>query len=655
MPLGAASLPSELRSPAVRVCARRVSRGCGVCRVVMAFSSVSADDLKRKIDEVQRLLSVTLTIANAHTVDFYTRDVWHSFVAVSPEEVLTALSSAGGRRGAAEDMSKLNESISFGFCDATKKLVDVAALLRAAKAHSLAGLEVCVQREAVMDTLRMMSADAQDGVSDGAVFPDEFMNSKKAHEVPAMSEVVASLAKCCRAKQVIDVGSGKGYLCSFLSLQYGLQVFGIDCSSVNTHGAQERNRKLKKFSRAYQRHSRVKTDQEVSLKDTSSRNEEEERASQWHRAPTEHEGTAMEGSERDRRIEQVENHVSIDVESRMAELQSCASAEPAINDLSITNGPRDCALDSADADSEDTFFTALSPDVMEQATPRVPPSQLSLEERERRKRDNLERKARDGRGITNNNNLFSPLTSYVTAETELRTLITELEDAVMVGLHTCGDLAPSTLRMFVAKPELQAVCSVGCCYHLLSEQFDQDGQNCETAVYGFPMSQYLREQVCFCGRNARMSACLALERVSVGGGLPMESLFYRAVLHVILRDHYDSHKSEKRVGNVYSKASSFVDYVRRALRKLDLDVSKLSDSVIQSYHDLYSPRMSEMVAFNMLKVTLAPCIEGLILLDRLCYLKEQANVSCSALVQLFDPLLSPRCYAVVGIKRRGIS
>ncbi|TNN28592.1 Methyltransferase-like protein 25 [Liparis tanakae] len=53
-----------------------------------------------------------------------------------------------------------------------------------------------------------------------------------------------------------------------------------------------------------------------------------------------------------------------------------------------------------------------------------------------------------------------------------------------------------------------------------------------------------------------------------------------------------------------------------------------------------------------LKVTLAPCIEGLILLDRLCYLKEQEDLSFSALVQLFDPLLSPRCYAVVGLKSR---
>lgn len=53
----------------------------------------------------------------------------------------------------------------------------------------------------------------------------------------------------------------------------------------------------------------------------------------------------------------------------------------------------------------------------------------------------------------------------------------------MVGLHTCGDLAASTLRMFVAKPELSAVCGVGCCYHLLSEEFNPDGQGNPTHTH----------------------------------------------------------------------------------------------------------------------------------------------------------------------------
>uniref|UniRef100_A0A8C1S687 Methyltransferase like 25 n=1 Tax=Cyprinus carpio TaxID=7962 RepID=A0A8C1S687_CYPCA len=320
----------------------------------------------------------------------------------------------------------------------------------------------------------------------------------------------------------------------------------------------------------------------------------------------------------------------------------CVSPDDVLCAISSTHDQ--CPLDPNDSDSGSSFLSMLSLDVIEDVSPRVHPSQLSLEEREKRKRENLERKAGEGRGNIRDDGLFSPLTSYVTAETELKTLITELEDAVLVGLHTCGDLAPSTLRMFRAKQELRAVCSVGCCYHLLSEEFDQDRQGCVDGVCGFPVSQYLKAQACFCGRNARMSACL----VSLPHTSQIASLCfcYDTFLKYLMGILF-SVDSEKRVGNVYSKASSFVDYVRRALRKLDLDDTKLSDGDIQSYHEHYSPRMNEMVAFNMLKVILAPCIEGLILLDRLCYLKEQDNVSHSALVQLFDPLQSPRCYAVV--------
>ncbi|XP_042604053.1 methyltransferase-like protein 25 isoform X2 [Cyprinus carpio] len=156
----------------------------------------------------------------------------------------------------------------------------------------------------------------------------------------------------------------------------------------------------------------------------------------------------------------------------------------------------------------------LSLDVIEDVSPRVHPSQLSLEEREKRKREyaeessRREEKRREEKRNDRDSILFSPSTSYITAETEIKTLITELEDAVLVGLHTCGDLIPSTLRMFRAKQELCAVCSVSCCYT--------------------------------CSLKSLIRTDRALERVSAGGELPMESLFYRTVLHVFLWDYYDS-------------------------------------------------------------------------------------------------------------------
>lgn len=55
----------------------------------------------------------------------------------------------------------LKVSTSYGFCDVSKKLVDVSALLRVAEAYSLPGLGVCVQRETLVHTLRVITGNYQ--------------------------------------------------------------------------------------------------------------------------------------------------------------------------------------------------------------------------------------------------------------------------------------------------------------------------------------------------------------------------------------------------------------------------------------------------------------------------------------------------------------
>lgn len=61
---------------------------------VTMSSSQSLSEIQRRIDEVLRFLSATLSIANAHTVEFFTRDVWSRFVAMPPQEVLAVFSSS---------------------------------------------------------------------------------------------------------------------------------------------------------------------------------------------------------------------------------------------------------------------------------------------------------------------------------------------------------------------------------------------------------------------------------------------------------------------------------------------------------------------------------------------------------------------------------
>ncbi|KAM9029147.1 putative methyltransferase-like protein 25 isoform 3-T3 [Ara ararauna] len=568
---------------------------------------------------VSRFLARALPLCRAHTVEFYTRGLWDRFVAPRPAAVLEALRRPLTEASGAAAEGWDDDTFSKVFCENSEKLINVHSFALAAKYCSLSSLGVCTPLEDILEALR------GDNQGTTGIKTDEFMNNKKSHEVQVMSELVVNIANYCDIKQVIDIGSGKGYLSSFLSMQYKLKVYGIDSSNINTNGAHERNRKLKKHWRAYQ--SRGKA------------NLKSQRLEKANDRPEESEIKCKAINEKP-----LNNDSSLQSQDQMAIqdlVPSCGFKGIATCEMSKQTEADLVAWTQSDENklSEETLaiLNVLPADVVEVSSSQCNCGELCEEEKARRKMVSLKANV----SKSSESNLYFPLTSCITAKTELSDIITDLEDCMMVGLHTCGDLAANTLRIFTAKPEIKAVCSVGCCYHLLSEQFENQ-EECPSEVWGFPMCQYLKDKGWCCGRNARMSACL----------LPTESLFYRAVFQVIIEEIYGVTKSDRHVGKTFSKSSSFIDYVRKSLKKLELDDSKLPDSCIMDYYEKYKHRMNELEAFNMLKVVLAPCIEILILLDRLCYLKEQENIAWSGLVKLFDPVKSPRCCAVIALKKQ---
>ncbi|XDA74310.1 hypothetical protein R6Z07F_004534 [Ovis aries] len=581
--------------------------------------------LRAKLQKLLRFLREALPISNAHTVDFYTESVWEKLVDSLPETVLSALrasASAASEACPLEEAGRMSEVTDFPkiFCETSQKLVNVEAFALAAKCYSVQNLGICTP----FDQLLVALHGNQKQKTDENVKLDEFMNLKKSHEVQAMSELISSIAEYCGIKQIIDLGSGKGYLSSFLSLKYGLKVYGIDSS--NTRGAEERNRKLKKHWKVYHRRSKPDVSG-LALQTTKERKVQGET-----KCKADIEGICTNSNANQEKpstsdfLSEFSGSVISDIRRQMENLKVYSHRE------------ENLCFENAFSLRELLPVNAIEPNSSSQ----IPKRKMSEASKERRKITSK----------SNESNIYSPLTSIITADSELHDIIKDLEDCLMVGLHTCGDLAPNTLRIFTSKSEVKGICSVGCCYHLLSEEFENPHKEYTQERRGFPMCHYLKEERWCCGRNARMSACLALERVAVGQGLPTESLFYRAVLQDIIKECYGITKCDRHVGKIYSKSSSFPDYVRKSLKKLGLDESKLPEKIIMDYYEKYKPRMDELEAFNMLKVVLAPCIETLILLDRLCYLKEQDEIMWSALVRLFDPVKSPRCYAIIALKKQ---
>ncbi|XP_072002606.1 probable methyltransferase-like protein 25 isoform X2 [Engystomops pustulosus] len=601
------------------------------------LTAPNSEKIRESMESLLQFLQMTAQISGAHTVDFYTKDVWKNHVAVSPESVLEIFSQQQNPcyefRGV-PDLSNI-------FSPTTNQLVNLESFVEAVQYNSLMHPGLCTPVEEILETFASQRADKP--VKE--IKTDQFMNDKKSHEVGIMSQFVVALANVYGIKQVIDLGAGKGYLSSYLSMRYDLKVYGIDSSHTNTDGANERNRKLKKYWKVYKTDARTTSKAKKSDQKT--------------------EGLLPKNSCQDVNADQdISRQREGDIRcTRLSNLEPCRDADLSLlSDSSKRTSNKESNKATFDNSSDSPFsFLDILPSgavempSMSQCVSRV----LSEQEKEQRKIENIKAKK------LTESHVYSPLTSYVTADTELHDIITDLEESMMVGLHTCGDLAPNTLRIFISKPEIRAVCSVGCCYHFLSEQFDEAGKEQKTESWGFPMSQYLKERRWYIGRNARMSACLALERVAVGQGLPTDSLFYRAVLQVICKEVYgitqrsyslvpqskNILKIDQRVGKIFSKSSSFTDYVRKSLKKFGQDDSKISDHEIVGYYQKYEARRNELEAFNRLKVFLAPCIEALILLDRLCYLREQENLAWSGLVKMFDPVKSPRCYAVVSLKQ----
>lgn len=67
----------------------------------------------------------------------------------------------------------------------------------------------------------------------------------------------------------------------------------------------------------------------------------------------------------------------------------------------------------------------------------------------------------------------------------------------------------------------------------------------------------------------------------------------------------------------------FFRYAKLALEKSGLD-SNIDDDVLRTVQCKLS-RWKDVVAFHTIRLSLAPVVESLILMDRMFYLKEQGN------------------------------
>lgn len=257
---------------------------------------------------------------------------------------------------------------------------------------------------------------------------------------------------------------------------------------------------------------------------------------------------------------------------------------------------------------------------------------------------------------------YKTVNKFITTKLPFKELINEHFDLpncsspplCLTGLHTCGNLASTCLQVFSAQHDFRILCNIGCCYHLLKEEFSHDeffGNKLimdQQPDIGFPMSEFLRNQRVKMGRNARMLAAQSIHRTQEAKELPNKSLFFRALLEVLIIGRDPSLKDTVQVGKI-KNFQNFKEYVNLCYKKMDSKLQDFSAEEIGKVEQKYADQSKFLELFYLLRMGFAPVLETLIILDRLLYLREQ-GFDKSFVIPLFDPVISPRHFCIVAIK-----
>ncbi|KAK7481310.1 hypothetical protein BaRGS_00027390 [Batillaria attramentaria] len=226
-----------------------------------------------------------------------------------------------------------------------------------------------------------------------------------------------------------------------------------------------------------------------------------------------------------------------------------------------------------------------------------------------------------------------------------------LSGLVLTGLHACGDLTATLLRVFVNCPAVDGLVSVGCCYMKLSccsSSGPTDGRS-ET---GYPMSHFTSSlKNHHLTYEAREMACHFADAYAkrLKDNPPHLKIHgYRAALqYVVTCVHPDFQTGVVRLVLKRGADVPFVQYAQQCFHKLGIDATQVPEDVMIRGESL-AAQWRRVVAFYTLRLSLAPLVETVILLDRMLFLAEHGINS--VLLPVFDSSLSPRNFALIACK-----
>jgi hypothetical protein len=291
----------------------------------------------------------------------------------------------------------------------------------------------------------------------------------------------------------------------------------------------------------------------------------------------------------------------------------------------------------------------------------------AIEGRQHNSTKSTERAKLINKGIKPTGNLEN-ICKFVTAE-DLESIV--VSESALIGLHTCGDLAANSLRLFLGNRNIMGIINVGCCYQHLTEFANEQsgvkeyltrlgegsGGKCldETLVdnrenAGYPLSQFVQAFAgFFLGRMPR-SLCIgeSSQQGTKKAILNFKKLEYRAAFQVFLHNYFPDYSKVFMLGNKIRKFNDFGDYCLSALSRMSLNSPMTHEELNQYYSANFEHDEKKISILWLLRSVLSGPLENLIILDRILFLQERGFEAAG--VAIFDKRISPRNIAIYAFR-----
>jgi len=121
---------------------------------------------------------------------------------------------------------------------------------------------------------------------------------------------------------------------------------------------------------------------------------------------------------------------------------------------------------------------------------------------------------------------------------------------------------------------------------------------------------------------------------------------FRAILESLIERHQPNMRHTPMKSVRIDTDMTFLEYYHKAVRGMNIHIPE--EELDSEYVKSCLAQFKRVLVFYSLRLLIAPLIESLILLDFISYLRE--NGISTALLPLFDPILSPRNTVLIAIK-----